>query len=158
NPMKLQLHRVGLDGQGDRRLTDPAFLHNVDIAPDGKHFIDVIQTHDSPPVTRVCDAEGKEIAELAKSDTSKFDSLGLKRVELFTYKAADGVTDLYGMLHFPSNFDPAKKYPLLVSVYAGPQTNGARENFTLPSAIAEYGFLFATLDSRSAAGRGKKFL
>jgi dipeptidyl-peptidase-4 len=158
NPMKLQLHRVGLDGRGDQRLTDPAFLHNVDIAPDGKHFIDVIQSHDAPPVTRVCDSDGKVVAELAKSDTTKFDELGLKRVELFTYKANDGVTDLYGMLHFPSSFDPAKKYPLLVSVYAGPQTNGARESFTVPSALTEYGFLFATLDSRSAAGRGKKFL
>ena len=41
NPMKLQLHRVGLDGKGDKRLTDPAFNHTVDIAPDGKHFIDI---------------------------------------------------------------------------------------------------------------------
>jgi dipeptidyl-peptidase-4 len=159
NPMKLQLHRVGLDGQNDVRLTDPKFNHQCDLSPDGKHFIDVIQTHDSPPETRVCSAaDGKVIDELAKSDTAKFDSLGLKKVELITYKAADGVTDLYGMLHFPSNFDPAKKYPLLVSVYAGPQTNGARETFTLPSTITEYGFLYATLDSRSAAGRGKKFL
>lgn len=159
NPMKLQLHRVSLDGQNDVRLTDPKFLHRCDLSPDGKHFIDVIQTHDSPPETRVCSsADGKIIGELATSDTGKFDELGLKRVELITYKAADGVTDLYGMLHFPSNFDPAKKYPLLVSVYAGPQTNGARETFTLPSTITEYGFLFATLDSRSAAGRGKKFL
>src|SRR5207253_6291470 len=57
-----------------------------------------------------------------------------------------------------SNFDPARKYPLLVSVYAGPATNGARETFTAPNAITEYGFLVATLDSRSAAGRGKRFL
>jgi dipeptidyl-peptidase 4 len=159
NPMKLQLHRVGLDGQNDTRLTDPKFNHQCDLAPDGKHFIDTIQTHDSPPETRVCSAaDGKIIGELAKSDMSKFESLGLKRVELITYKAADGVTDLYGMLHFPSNFDPTKKYPLLVSVYAGPQTNGARETFTMPGTITEYGFLYATLDSRSAAGRGKKFL
>ena len=159
NPMKLQLHRVGLDGQGDARLTDPAFLHSVDLAPDGKHFIDTIQTHDAPPVTRLIEtATGKVLKELAKSDTSKFEKLGLKRVELFTYKAADDATDLFGMLHFPSNFDPAKKYPLLVSVYAGPATNGARETFTLPNALTEYGFLIASLDSRSAAGRGKRFL
>ncbi len=158
NHMKLQLHRVSLDGKGDRRLTDPAFNHTVDIAPDGKHFIDVAQTHDSPPVTRLVDAEGKIIEELSRSDTTKFDQLGLKRVELIKYKAADGVTDLHGLLHFPSNFDPNKKYPLLVSVYAGPASNGARENFTLPNALTEYGFLVATLDSRSAGGRGKRFL
>jgi len=158
NHMKLQLHRVGLDGKGAKRLTDPAFHHTVDIAPDGKHFIDMAQTHDSPPATRLLDAEGRVVEELAKSDTTKFDQLGLKRVELIKYKAADGGADLYGLLHFPSNFDPNKKYPLLVSVYAGPATNGAREDFTLPNSITEYGFLVATLDSRSAGGRGKSFL
>ncbi|MBL8189748.1 MAG: DPP IV N-terminal domain-containing protein [Acidobacteria bacterium] len=158
NHMKLQLHRVGLDGKGDTRLTDPALNHSVDVAPDGKHFIDIAQTHNTPPTTRLVDADGKVIEELAKSDTSKFDQLGLKRVELITYKAADGVTDLHGLLHFPSNFDPNKKYPLLVTVYAGPATNGARETFTTPSPLTEYGFLVASLDSRSAAGRGKKFL
>jgi len=158
NPMKLQLHRVGLDGQGDRLLTDPAFHHAVDIAPDGKHFIDIAQSHDQPPTTSLMDAEGKPLAELAKSDTSKFDQLGLKRVELFTYKAADGQTDLYGLLSKPSNFDPNKKYPLLVTVYAGPETNGAHENFSLPNPLTEYGFLVASLDSRSASGRGKRFL
>jgi dipeptidyl-peptidase-4 len=158
NHMKLQLHRVGLDGKGDKRLTDPAYNHAVDVAPDGKSFIDVAQTHDTPPFTRLVDADGKMVEELAKSDASKFDQLGLKRVELIKYKAADGTTELHGLLHFPSNFDPKKKYPLLVSVYGGPATNGAREAFTLPNPMTEYGFLVATLDSRSAAGRGKRFL
>ena len=158
NHMKLQLHRVGLDGKGDRRLTDPAFNHTIEAAPDAKHFIDVAQTHNTPPNTRLLDTDGKLVAELAKSDATKFDQLGLKRVELIKYKAADGVTELHGLLHFPSNFDPKKRYPLLVSVYAGPATNGARETFTLPSPLTEYGFLVATLDSRSAAGRGKRFL
>ncbi len=158
NHMKFQLHRVGLDGKGDKRLTDPALHHSVNLAPDGKHFIDVAQTHNTPPVTRLVDADGKVMQELAKSDMTKFEQLGLQRVELIKYKAADGNTELHGMLHKPSNFDPNKKYPLLVSVYGGPATNGAREAFTLPNAMTEYGFLVATLDSRSAAGRGKKFL
>jgi dipeptidyl-peptidase 4 len=158
NPMKLQLHRVGLDGKGDVRLTDPAFNHSIDLAPDGKHMIDTCQTHDQPPMTRLLDAEGKVVADLTKSDMTKFDQLKLERVELFTFKAADGKTDLYGLLHKPSNFDPKKKYPLLVSVYAGPNTNGASENFTTPNALTEYGFLVARLDSRSAGGRGKQFL
>jgi dipeptidyl-peptidase 4 len=158
NHMKLQLHRVGLDGKGDKRLTDPAFNHMVDVAPDGKHFIDVAQTHDMPPATRLVDAEGHVVEVLAESDATRFDQLGLKRVELIKYKAADGVTELHGLLNFPSNFDPNKKYPLLVRVYAGPATNAARETFTLPDALTEYGFLVAALDSRSAGGRGKRFL
>jgi dipeptidyl-peptidase 4 len=158
NPIKLQVHRVKLDGTSDRRLTDPAFSHTVDFAPDGAHFIDVAQTHDTPPSTRLVDAEGKVIDTLAESDLSKFDSLGLRRVELIKFPAADGKTELYGMLHKPSNFDPGKKYPLLVTVYAGPETNGARENFATPNPLTEFGFLVASFDSRSAAGRGKKFL
>lgn len=158
NPYKMQLHRVGLDGKGEVRLTDPAYYHSVDIAPDGKHFIDTIQTHKQPESARLVNDEGKVLAELTKYDMSAFEQKGFKTVELITYKAADGVTDLYGILHFPSNFDPAKKYPLLVSVYAGPETNGARETFTMPQPLTEYGFLVATLDSRSAAGRGKNFL
>ena len=154
--MKLQLHRVGLDGKGDMRLTDPAFLHTVEMAPDFKHFVDIAQTHDMPPVTRLMDANGKMIEELAKSDTTKFDQLGLKKAELIKYKAADGQTELYGLLSFPSNFDPSKKYPVLVTVYAGPDTNGARESFVQPNAMTEYGFIVASLDSRSVAGRGKK--
>ena len=158
NPMKLQLHRVKLDGTGDRRLTDPAYHHSVDVAPDGTHFIDVAQTHDNPPATRLVEAEGKVVETLAESDLAKFESLGLKRPELLRFRAADGQTELFGILHKPSDFDPSKKYPLLVSVYAGPETNGARETFATPNPLTEFGFLVATFDSRSAAGRGKKFL
>jgi dipeptidyl-peptidase-4 len=158
NPMKLQLHRVGLDGKADTRLTDPAYLHTVNIAPDGLHFLDTIQTHNTPPSTRLLDVNGNIIAPIIQGDNSGFQDLHLQAPELFTYKAADGKTDLYGMLYKPSNFDPNKKYPLLVDVYGGPETNGAHETFSFPSPLTEFGFLVAQLDSRSAAGRGKRFL
>ena len=158
NPMKLQLHRVGLDGSNDTRLTSQGFHHQVSLAPDFRHLVAISQTHDEPPTTRLLSVAGKELAVLAKSDITAFDKLGLKKVELFTFKAADKTTDLYGLLHRPSTFNPAQKYPLLVSVYAGPETNGARETFVPPSALAELGFLVVSLDSRSAKGRGKKTL
>ncbi len=158
NPLKVQLHRVGLDGKKDRRLTDPAFHHTITMAPNGKYFVDVAQKHDVPPVTRLMDATGRPVAELAASDLTKFDALGMKKAELFTFKAADGVTDLYGTLSFPSDFDPSRTYPLLVAVYAGPGTNGAREAFISPNPITEYGFLVASFDSRGAGGRGRKAL
>jgi dipeptidyl-peptidase-4 len=128
------------------------------MAPDGRHIVDVAQTHDLPPVTRLLDADGNTLDELATSDVSKFKRLGMKTVELLEFKASDGETDLYGMLHYPSNFKPSKKYPLLVSVYAGPGTVGARETFTMPNLLTEFGFLVATFDSRSASGRGKQFM
>ena len=182
NHLKMQLHRVGLDGNGDSRLTEPAFHHTIggcmggpagaaltplttgtntcSIAPDNKHFVDVYQTHDTPAATRLVDAGGKVIAELAQSDLTKFNALGLKKAEMFTYKAADGTTTLRGLIQFPSNFDPARKYPALVSVYGGPASasNTARETFVAPSPLTEYGFLVLNLDSRAAPGMGKRTL
>jgi dipeptidyl-peptidase-4 len=156
NVMKMQFHRVGLDGKNDVRLTDPAFNHAVQLSPDGKYFVDVAQTHDIPPTSRLLDAKGKVVAELAASDLTKFAELGLKKAELFKFKAADGTTDLYGILQFPSNFDPSKKYPLLVSVYAGPGWSGARESFVPANPTCEYGFLVASFDFRGSSGRGKR--
>ena len=183
NHLKLQLHRVGLDGKGDVRLTDPAFHHTVGscvaaapaggggrgafggaascgISPDNTYFLDTYQTHDVPPATRIVDGSGKVVAEIAKSDLTKFNELGLRKAEMFTYKAADGKTVLRGLIQFPSNFDPARKYPVLVPVYGGPASasNTARETFVTPSAVAEYGFLIVNLDSRAASGMGKRTL
>ena len=180
NPLKLQLHRVGLDGRGDVRLTDPKFHHTVGscmagasggrgrggagscgIAGDNKHFVDVYQTHETPPATRVVDAvSGKAVAEVAASDLTKFEQLGLKKSELFTFKAADGQTTLHGLMQFPSTFDGSRKYPVLVQVYGGPASasNTARETFVTPSPLTEYGFLVVNVDSRAAPGRGKRLL
>ncbi|MEL6255049.1 MAG: prolyl oligopeptidase family serine peptidase, partial [Bacteroidota bacterium] len=158
NHMKMQLHRVDMNGENEVRLTDPAFNHSVTVSPDGKYFVDVAQTHDIPPFTQLVDAKGKIITELAKSDLSKFEELGLKKVEVFTFTSADGKTKLHGMLHFPSNFDPNKKYPLLLANYGGPGTNEFRENFTYPNPLTEYGFLVADIDGRNTGGRGKHFL
>jgi dipeptidyl-peptidase-4 len=182
NHLKLQLHRVGLDGRGDVRLTDPAFHHTIGgcmpvapggggrgsfgpsaacgISPDNQFFVDVYQTHDTPPASRLVDHTGSVVAEIAKSDLTRFTELGLKKAEMFTYKAADGLTTLRGLIQFPSNFDPARTYPVLVPVYGGPASasNTARETFVTPSAITEYGFLVVNLDSRAAPGMGKRTL
>lgn len=180
NLLKLQLHRVGLDGKGDVRLTDPAYHHTIGactgvrqsgpfgggaaacgVSPDSRYFVDVYQAHDVPPATRIVDAaSGKTVAELATSDTSKFSQLGLKKAEMFTFTAADGKTALRGLIQFPSDFDPSRTYPTLVSVYGGPASAGntARETFVLPSPLTEYGFLVVNLDSRAAPGLGKRTL
>ncbi len=158
NHMKLQLHRVDLDGKNDVRLTDPAFHHSVSIAPGGKYFVDVAQTHDIAPFTNLVNHKGKVVARLAESDMAEFDKIGLKKVEVFTFTSADGETELHGMLHYPSNFDPGKKYPVLLSNYGGPATNAFRETFTYPNALTEYGFLVVNIDGRNTRGRGKVLL
>jgi dipeptidyl-peptidase 4 len=162
NYLKLQLHRVGLDGKNDVRLTDPAFLHNVtaaSISPDNARFVDIYQTHDQPAASQLVDAaSGKVLAQLAKSDTTRYEAAGFKKAEQFSYRAADGKTTLYGQIGFPSNFDPSKKYPTLVSVYGGPVLASSipTETFATPTANAEYGFLTVLVSYRGAPGTGKR--
>ena len=159
NYMKLQLHRVSLDGEKDVRLTETKFNHSINLSPDSMRFVDVYQTHDQPPASRLVDAStGKVLADIAKSDMTRFEQLGLKKIEMFTYLAADGKTTLYGTVSFPSNFDPSKKYPALASVYGGPGSAVTNENFATPNATAEYGFLMIQVSSRSAPGRGRRLL
>jgi len=158
NHMKLQLHSVKLDGTKDIRITNPVYNHNVSISPDYKYVVDVCQTHDIPPFTNLIDIKGKPVAEIAKSDMSKFVELGLKKVEVFTFTSADGITVLHGMIHYPSSFDSSKKYPVILSNYGGPATNAFRETFTYPDALTEYGFIVLNIDGRNVAGRGKKLL
>jgi dipeptidyl-peptidase-4 len=158
NHLKLQLHRVGLDGKNEKRLTDPAFNHAISLSPDGKYFVDVAQTHDRAPTARLMDADGRVVATVTESDLTAFEAAGFRRVEMLEYTAADGVTKLPMMLHRPSNFDPSKQYPVLFSVYAGPESNRATATVTTPSALTEFGFLYVTMDARSANFRGKRAL
>lgn len=159
NPYLVQLHRVGLDGKGDTRLTDPKFNNaNINLSPDLKFFTTVEERANIAPKTVLRDMSGKQVAVLAESDLTKFNELGLMRSERFVCKAADGVTDIYGTLNFPSDFDPSKKYPLIVSVYAGPESGSTQERFDLPDAVTEFGFLVASIDGRGTQSRGKVFL
>jgi dipeptidyl-peptidase-4 len=158
NHMKMQLHRVNFNGTKDVRLTDPKFNHSVTLAPNNKHFIDVSQTHNIAPFTNLVNMKGKKVAEIAKSDMSEFNKLGFKTVEVFTFTSADGETELHGMIHFPSNFDPTKKYPVILDNYGGPATNAFRESFVYPSTLTEYGFLVLNIDGRNVRGRGKRLL
>jgi dipeptidyl-peptidase-4 len=156
--MLMQLHRVRLDGSQDERLTDPMYNHGVTFSPDGEHFVDIAQTHEVAPLATLRDLSGETIGELGHADMTAFDEAGLQRAEMFTFTSADGVTELHGLLHKPSDFDPSGSYPVIVSTYNGPQSNGARETFTLPHRFTELGFLFVTLDARTADGMGKEVL
>jgi len=156
-PYLQQMNRVGLDGSGNKRLTDPALSHSVFMAPDRKHFVDVTQTIEIPPSTHLYDIEGNKVADIAKSDLTQFDKLHLKKTQRITFTAADGKTTCYGTLQFPSDFNPHKKYPVIVGVYGGPESSGGAESFQLPNAITELGFLVASFDGRGTSGRGKAF-
>ena len=162
NPMKVQLHRVGLDGKGEARLTDPALTHRVQLAPDRKHFLDRAESHDVAPSSRLLDEQGKVLDTISAADTSRLVALHVTPPEIFRYKAADGKTDCYGRLYRPTNFDPNHRYPVLVDVYAGPEFNSVSESYMGSSfgaleTLTELGFLVAVFDGRNAKGRGKAF-
>jgi dipeptidyl-peptidase 4 len=170
NYLKVQLHRVGLDGKSDVRLTDPQFTHSVGacptpavvtgcgISPDNAHIVDVYQRHDAPPATQVLDSAGRVIAQVTKSDLTQYERIGFRNAEQFSYKAGDGQTMLYGQISFPSNFDPSRKYPSLVPVYGGPSlvSNVPSENFVTPVPSTEYGFLVISVAYRGVPGTGKR--
>jgi dipeptidyl-peptidase-4 len=158
NHMMVQLHRVKLDGSSDRRLTDPKFSHRVDVSPDGQFFVDITQTHDTPPATQLRDLYGKLVAGVTSADMSRFKEAGLRTAEMFTFTAADGKTELFGQLQFPSNFDPSRTYPMLVYVYGGPGSTGLTETFANANPLAEFGFLILKVDARTNTGRGRKIL
>lgn len=158
NPYLVQFHRCRLDGTNDKRLTNVERSHTVNLSPDGKFFTAVQQTYENPPITTIHRADdGTSVGLLAASDMTKFTELGLKPAERVVFKAADGVTDCYGYIKKPSDFDPNKKYPLIVGMYAGPDSGTSEERFQMPDPICEFGFITAWFDGRGTQSRGKAF-
>ncbi len=158
NPLDAQLHRVRLDGTQHTRLTNrPRHHSGFSIAPNHKWVVATYESVDAPPTTALFNESGEEVAVLATSDTARAQELGLAAPELFTFKASDGTTDLQGILHKPSHFDPDRKYPLLISVYGGPTVRGISDRYQPADPYCEFGFLIATIANRGTTERGKAF-
>lgn len=155
-----QLFSVGFDGKANARATDPKFDHSVTLSPDGKWAVDTYQTSQDPPAVRLIDMKGRVVKELAKTDLSAFLAAGYSLPERVTYTSPDGKTQICGVLHKPRNFDPTKKYPLIIDVYGGPGSaygGGFNENFRAYDGDTGYGVLKASFDNRGTGGRGKAF-
>ncbi len=164
-PYDRHLYRVALKRGTPQRLTDGPGRHDIAFAPDGKSFLDSFSTPAVAPRHIVRSADGRQRLSLPESDLSRLQAIGWTAPEEVKVKAADGTTDLHGLLYKPSRFDPARKYPLVEFVYGGPQTTYAPRTFcrgsqpfkTSPSALAEKGFLVLILDGRGTPGRSKAF-
>lgn len=154
-----QLHVAKLDGSGGARVTGDDFHHsNFRISPDGRFVIATAETTSIPAQTAVyARADGARVATLAEGSTKGFATHGLAPCELFTCKAADGETDLYGRIAFPPAFDPSKKYPVIVDTYGGPTIRLVTDRFDSGDPRTALGFLIVTVDNRGTPGRGKKF-
>jgi len=159
NFMKAQLHRVALDGKNDKRLTDPAFTHQIDLSPDGKYFIDVAQTHDQAPVSRVIEvSNGKVVGELAKSDVSLMEQRGLRKRRCTRTWPLTGDAALRRDLvpvQLRRDQEVSRADLRLWRTGGGSQRVGGLQQ---RNAQTEYGFIVVGLSSRAAPGMGKRTL
>ncbi len=161
-PYYSRLYRVNFDGSGMTLLTPEEGVHNATFVPKANYFIDTYAPADQPPViTLRSGTNGRIVMELARGDVDLLKSMGWTPPEIITVKARDGVTDLYGLMYKPSDFDSTKSYPILDHIYPGPQVGSvgswlfnARHE---PRALAELGFIVIELDHEGTPGRSKAF-
>ncbi len=163
DPYFQYFYSVKVDGSEEpKRLTKDSANHVIYLSPGGDYFVDYFSTPTTPPQTVLRDKNGKLITLLEKGDISKLLEAGWEAPLPITVKARDGVTDLYGLLYKPGNFDPNKKYPIINSIYPGPQTGSVRGRSFSPSrgdaqALAHLGFVVVQIDAMGTPMRSKSF-
>ncbi|MEU8465064.1 DPP IV N-terminal domain-containing protein [Streptomyces sp. NPDC029003] len=163
DPYRRTVCRAGLDGSGFAVITDDGLDHVVTLPDHQEYFLDSASTVDTPPVTRVRDWTGRVLVELERADITGLTATGWTAPERFRVKAADGMTDVYGVLYRPRGFDPSRRYPVVDTLYPGPQVNRVAPSFD-PGAtgldaepLAALGFVVVALDGRGTPGRSKAF-
>jgi dipeptidyl-peptidase-4 len=161
DPYQTHLYSIGFDGKELKLLTPENANHSVSVSPDGTFFVDNYSRADSPGESALRRSkDGSEIRVLEKTDVSALQSDGWKFPEPFHGKAADGTTDIYGLIWKPSNFDPSKKYPVVEHVYTGPQGFFVPKTFggmLRLQSVAELGFVVVMIDGRGTVGRSRAF-
>ncbi|MEK9500561.1 S9 family peptidase [Gaopeijia maritima] len=151
DPYYQHLYRVGLDGSGLRLLNPGEFDTRVSASESRRFFVESHSRVDTAPSSRVLDAEGNVVVELEEADFSQLLAAGYRFPEPFTVKADDGVTDLYGVMYKPFDFDSTKVYPLVEYVYPGPQTESVAKSFSTSSSevgLAQFGMIVITIGNR----------
>ena len=152
NPYYEHLYKVNLDGTGLTQITKGDFFHQVEVDDDAKFMVDNYSRIDTVPVCVVLDNTGKKVMDLQESDFSQLLANGYKFPELFKVKAADGITDLYGVMYKPFDFDSTKVYPIIDYVYPGPQVEAVYYPFTRMSVrtdrLAQAGFIVISVGQR----------
>ena len=152
DPYYLHFYKAGLDGSGVKLLNTGDFDHAVVLDDAKKFFVNNSSRVNTAPVSALYDANGKKIMDLEKTDLMALMQAGYKFPEPFTAKADDGITDLYGVIYKPFDFDSTKKYPIIAYVYPGPQTESVNKAFGRSmdriDRLAQFGFVVVTLGNR----------
>jgi dipeptidyl-peptidase-4 len=164
-PYDVHLYRVPLAGGPLEPLTHEPGVHTAVLAPAADVFIDTWSTPAEPPRTQLRALDGTILCQLSTTDIDPLVETGWQPPRQFTVKAADGETDLWGVMFLPPHFDPEQSYPVVEWVYGGPQIAVAPHSFTTPAspfgvpalALAQLGCVAVVLDARGTPGRSKAF-
>jgi dipeptidyl aminopeptidase/acylaminoacyl peptidase len=167
-PVMADLYAVNLDGSGLTLLGGEDGNHTVAASPSGRYFVDSWSRPDLPPVTVLRNRQGRVLQELERADVSRAEELGWSMPEIFSYKARDGVTTVWGLLYKPSDFDSTRSYPVVEYIYPGPfigsvgewSFSGGQLGSVLRSdqrALAELGFIVVQMDHMGTPFRSKAF-
>ena len=151
DPYYQHLYRVNLDGSGLTLLNPGDFDHRVTMGESSRFFVESYSRVNTTPASALFSASGEKILDLETADFSALTEAGYQFPELFKAEADDGVTDMYGVMYKPYDFDPSKKYPIVAYVYPGPQTESVSKFFSTNAseqALAQFGFIVVTLGNR----------
>ena len=152
NPYYEHLYKVNVNGSGLTRLTKGDYFHQISLSDDAQFAVDNFSRVNTVPCADLIDRNGNKVMTIQESDFSNLKVAGYKFPELFKVKAADGVTDLYGVMYKPYDFDSTKVYPIIDYVYPGPQVEAVYYPFTRMSIrtdrLAQAGFIVISVGQR----------
>ena len=161
DPYFIHHYRVNFDGTGLVALTEGNGTHQVEMSPTREYLIDSWSRVDQPPIHELRrTSDGTLVCKLEEADHSELKRSGWEAPEVFTAKGRDGQTDIWGIVCRPRDFDPAKKYPVIEQIYAGPQGSFVPKSFSGQrrfSSLTDLGFVVVQIDGMGTANRSKAF-
>jgi len=152
DPYYLHLYKVNFDGTGLQLLNPGNFDHSFSMNDKRSYFVNNSSRVNTTPVSSLYNGDGKKIMDLETADLSSLFAAGYKFPETFKIKADDGITDIFGVMYKPYDFDSTKKYPIIEYVYPGPQTESVNKSFSKGmdriDRLAQLGFIVVTTGNR----------
>ncbi len=152
DPYYLHLYSVNFDGTGLKLLNPGEFDNNMSMNDNQKYYVNTFSRVNSVPKSALFASDGRKIMDLETADFSSLFAAGYKFPQPFKVKADDGITDIYGVMYKPFDFDSTKKYPVIEYVYQGPQTEAVNKAFTRgmdrTDRLAQLGFVVITMGNR----------
>ena len=152
DPYYLHLYKVNFDGTNLQLLNPGNYDHSFTMNDGKNYFVNTSSRVNTAPVSSLYAADGKKIMDLETADLSSLFAAGYKFPETFKVKADDGITDIFGVMYKPYDYDSTKKYPIIEYVYPGPQTESVNKSFSKGmdriDRLAQLGFVVITLGNR----------